>query len=75
MKRATSSSLVSTDTTSDFNSRSHEESDMPSQVQRILLLISIHALMKRATVMTTPFELKTFISIHALMKRATSVVL
>ena len=33
--------------------------------------ISIHALVKRATVMLTELDYKIYISIHALVKRAT----
>ena len=34
-------------------------------------LISIHALMKRATFAFVPYQIQNYISIHALMKRAT----
>ena len=35
------------------------------------MMISIHALVKRATVMLTELDYKIYISIHALVKRAT----
>ncbi len=72
MKRATKQECRSKNYCTNFNPRSHEESDLTVRVPAIVSgLISIHALMKRATTILhnplTPFP----ISIHALMKRAT----
>ena len=37
------------------------------------MVISIHALVKRATLMREHYDLVDFISIHALVKRATAI--
>ena len=56
-----------------FNPRPREEGDLPIRADSWCNLpISIHALVKRATVMLTELDYKIYISIHALVKRATS---
>ena len=54
-----------------FNSRSPEESDLKAESSLIKKLISIHALLKRATWRKTSAYVHRYISIHALLKRAT----
>ena len=54
-----------------FNPRPHEEGDGTLEECREWCRISIHALMKRATVIFAVFLSDNGISIHALMKRAT----
>ncbi len=57
-----------------FNPRPREEGDF-NQVNsiRLLISVSIHALVKRATVSVVPNTLYKLVSIHALVKRATVV--
>ena len=60
----------------DFNPRPHEEGDMyQGYIGTTPNGISIHALMKRATLSGSGLFLPVFISIHALMKRATIYIL
>ena len=73
MKRATVTNPLIYKDTGDFNPRPHEEGDAALQPQSLTLVISIHALMKRATAQAALPYLDTIISIHALMKRATSI--
>ena len=54
-----------------FNPRPREEGDLLRQLDSLTLSVSIHALVKRATVETTEDKEKTEVSIHALVKRAT----
>ena len=54
-----------------FNPRPHEEGDATVLSTISKLVISIHALMKRATALKQLADYKQGISIHALMKRAT----
>ena len=56
-----------------FNPRPRKEGDDVAQVLNASWDISIHALVKRATVVLTPAEMIAIISIHALVKRATAV--
>ena len=59
-------------TTSYFNSRSPEESDVEVNLMDLFSdYISIHALLKRATINLYFKNIEAFISIHALLKRAT----
>ena len=55
-----------------FNPRPREEGDNISDSTTITKGISIHALVKRATVGKTVSDSKHTISIHALVKRATA---
>ncbi|EDS00215.1 hypothetical protein EUBSIR_01890 [[Eubacterium] siraeum DSM 15702] len=55
-----------------FNPRPREEGDAPDLETRKYIVISIHALVKRATDCKTIQALILIISIHALVKRATS---
>ena len=71
MKRATSSTVRLLSMVSNFNPRPHEEGDTKENRQKVSALISIHALMKRATPNYYRHLLNQDISIHALMKRAT----
>ena len=52
MKRATVTNPLIYKDTGDFNPRPHEEGDAALQPQSLTLVISIHALMKRATSIT-----------------------
>ncbi len=54
-----------------FNPRPREEGDVPQRYQSALSPISIHALVKRATIDTDITLDLSDISIHALVKRAT----
>ena len=55
-----------------FNPRPRKEGDdCPHLGQFVVNLISIHALVKRATVYTNEVIVSLHISIHALVKRAT----
>ena len=73
MKRATSSTVRLLSMVSNFNPRPHEEGDTKENRQKVSALISIHALMKRATPNYYRHLLNQDISIHALMKRATTL--
>ena len=56
----------------DFNPRPRKEGDIYKVARRVDVGISIHALAKRATNLTTRVAGVTIISIHALAKRATN---
>ncbi len=56
---------------SHFNPRPREEGDQKLPLNFPLLLISIHALVKRATNLIDKYSIYFDISIHALVKRAT----
>ena len=72
MKRATRQDTVIRNCCSYFNPRPREEGDLlPFGAERKKRYISIHALVKRATVRDTFFNASLGISIHALVKRAT----
>ena len=72
MKRATRQDTVIRNCCSYFNPRPREEGDLLSfGPERKKRYISIHALVKRATVRDTFFNASLGISIHALVKRAT----
>ena len=60
--------------TVDFNPRPREEGDPRRLLVAIQVDISIHALVKRATVLVFGFVMRFFISIHALVKRATKFI-
>ena len=73
MKRATVSPATATLSKGDFNPRPHEEGDPAvNKANMGEIIISIHALMKRATSFGSLDIERLNISIHALMKRATS---
>ena len=54
-----------------FNPRPREEGDEIPAVNKANMEISIHALVKRATIYDKLTEMRAIISIHALVKRAT----
>ena len=59
----------------DFNPRPREEGDFPTKyVGGKCPLISIHALVKRATLDIIDKDILDLISIHALVKRATAEI-
>ena len=58
-----------------FNPRPREEGDLIWQVIFIYMSISIHALVKRATMPKKTIKDYVKISIHALVKRATNIVI
>ena len=60
-------------TVTDFNPRPRKEGDLFPCQKLAKILISIHALVKRATVCAEVDTSIPFISIHALVKRATSI--
>ena len=61
-------------TLADFNPRPREEGDgLTTDIYNATGNISIHALVKRATVVSGGTSFSTAISIHALVKRATDV--
>ena len=73
MKRATVATAVASQGQYDFNPRPREEGDREKICQLLqLMMISIHALVKRATGSDTIAKTGNFISIHALVKRATT---
>ena len=57
-----------------FNPRPREEGDVTHAQLALGVVISIHALVKRATVTHAQLALGVVISIHALVKRATVCV-
>ena len=59
----------------DFNPRPREEGDSPYSCLIFCQFISIHALVKRATLSPYGLGMWLIISIHALVKRATSTAL
>ena len=71
MKRATSFHCLYYNVPLYFNPRPHEEGDLKIGVKSNKIVISIHALMKRATQGVKQQILYYGISIHALVKRAT----
>ena len=72
MKRATYGSTLLLFITNDFNPRPREEGDDSQEIGLIMQnLISIHALVKRATLNVCFKIINIQISIHALVKRAT----
>ena len=72
LKRATNNYNYTDPSTSSFNPRSPEESDVISLAKQYILHGSIHALLKRATLEEANKLLATKVSIHALVKRATN---
>ena len=56
-----------------FNPRPREEGDNYDDIQVSKYIISIHALVKRATSLKCDLHTRTVISIHALVKRATVI--
>ena len=56
-----------------FNPRPREEGDVVGLGDTVCTIISIHALVKRATVDFGIDDIVSFISIHALVKRATNL--
>ena len=71
MKRATIVEVKREKTPVDFNPRPREEGDEGAKFILSTFAISIHALVKRATVADIVVILGRNISIHALVKRAT----
>ena len=72
MKRATPNPCENCVIVLYFNPRPREEGDVTGvATDTVIDNISIHALVKRATVMLTELDYKIYISIHALVKRAT----
>ena len=57
-----------------FNPRPREEGDVKNSVSLYGCRISIHALVKRATMFSTSAIVWSSISIHALVKRATAPI-
>ena len=74
MKRATLGSNSFGDIQKDFNPRPREEGDEYILRLKHSLIISIHALVKRATEFLTKNGYLSDISIHALVKRATKLI-
>ena len=72
MKRATTGNQTAAAIVN-FNPRPHEEGDSIDRIATKQIVISIHALMKRATKLFKEYNRRDVISIHALMKRATRI--
>ena len=73
MKRATKVSCNKRKTVTDFNPRPREEGDVDFKNLLVNVIISIHALVKRATRFCHAAFMLLTISIHALVKRATGL--